>query len=166
MLVYWGQSIIIGIAYFFRILNLKRFKSDVSNNTGKLPENSRTKTTVAFMHAWLYAFCHVIYLIFLVVRTEMDLALDTGFWISLAIFSVNHFWSYRYHFEVDRQGKPSLSAIFLVPYIRILPMHLTIISGLDWGLVKFVILKTIADMVMHLVEHAMLRKAHEYDGEI
>jgi hypothetical protein len=49
------------------------------------------------------------------------------------------------------------------PYLRILPMHLTIVIGALFinsaaGMIMFGILKTLADLAMHLIEHAQLRK--------
>ena len=46
------------------------------------------------------------------------------------------------------------------PYLRIIPMHLTIILGATLGggagLIVFGILKTIADAIMHVIEHKRL----------
>ena len=46
------------------------------------------------------------------------------------------------------------------PYARIIPMHLTIIFGSSFGgtLPLFLVLKTFADAIMHVVEHNVLRK--------
>ena len=47
------------------------------------------------------------------------------------------------------------------PYLRIVPMHLTIIFGglmahTNAGLLLFGVLKTVADVAMHAVEHRRL----------
>ena len=46
------------------------------------------------------------------------------------------------------------------PYARIIPMHLTIVFGFNFGgaLILFLVLKTFADVIMHIVEHNVLRK--------
>lgn len=46
------------------------------------------------------------------------------------------------------------------PYARIIPMHLTIIFGpaFNLSLPLFLLLKTIADVIMHSVEYNVLRK--------
>ena len=50
------------------------------------------------------------------------------------------------------------------PYLRILPMHLTIIVGGAIGsagtgaLLFFLVLKTIADVIMHRIEHSAALK--------
>jgi hypothetical protein len=46
------------------------------------------------------------------------------------------------------------------PYVRIVPMHLTILLGATLGsgkgLLLFGVLKTLADVVMHVIEHRRL----------
>ena len=78
-------------------------------------------------------------------------------------FALNHFWSYRYNRDVDRQGTPNIGTLMFTPYVRILPMHLTILTGglLGKGLLLFGGLKILADVVMHLIEHAQLQKVRK-----
>ena len=52
------------------------------------------------------------------------------------------------------------------PYLRVVPMHLTIIiggaiAGSQMALAGFLTLKTLADYLMHRLEHAMMRKSQE-----
>lgn len=54
-----------------------------------------------------------------------------------------------------------LGTLMFYPYLRIIPMHLTIIFGSMMGegkVVLFMILKTVSDAAMHMVEHALFRK--------
>ena len=50
-------------------------------------------------------------------------------------------------------------------YIRIIPMHLMIIAGFTFlgsstrTLIIFLLMKTVADVAMHVIEHAMARSA-------
>jgi hypothetical protein len=72
-------------------------------------------------------------------------------------------YSYRYNRDVDRQGTPNIGTLMFVPYLRIVPMHLTIVFGISRahstiGLLFFGGLKTAADMAMHYVEHARLQR--------
>lgn len=53
-----------------------------------------------------------------------------------------------------------------LPYARVIPMHLTIIFGFGFGshsfaLIIFLILKTVADWIMHEFEHRLLQKPTE-----
>ena len=80
-----------------------------------------------------------------------------------ALFALNHLWSYRRNRELDRQGTPNIGALLFMPYGRIVPMHAIILSGALFapagiGIAIFVALKTAADVAMHVIEHAVLRK--------
>jgi len=59
---------------------------------------------------------------------------------------------------------PNIGTMMFFPYLRIIPMHLTIIFGSDYAkgssgaLILFLVLKTIADLIMHMIEHAKARQ--------
>ena len=70
--------------------------------------------------------------------------------------------------ERDEKKKPNIGRILFFPYARILPMHLTIMfggslmnsgwTGAQVALIFFLLLKTVADIMMHMMEHAEPRK--------
>lgn len=78
------------------------------------------------------------------------------------VFSINHLFSYLYNkpFDTKRQ---KIGTLMFYPYMRIIPMHFTILLGAVFNspLIIFLVLKTIADIVMHLIEHSILRKGEE-----
>ena len=57
----------------------------------------------------------------------------------------------------DQQGRPNIGGVMFLPYLRIVPMHLTIIVGIGagytGGVVLFGALKTLADALMHWIEY-------------
>ncbi|NIP29465.1 MAG: hypothetical protein GTN99_09095 [Candidatus Dadabacteria bacterium] len=59
---------------------------------------------------------------------------------------------------------PNIGTMMFFPYARILPMHFTIIFGgsiakaSSKSLVLFLVLKTLADLIMHMIEHAQARQ--------
>lgn len=81
------------------------------------------------------------------------LGLIVGFWLT-------HRASHRRYLATDLASRPSAQKLMSVPYLRIFPMHLTLILGVILGgpgtVFFFMILKTIADLLMHRVEHRML----------
>ena len=83
---------------------------------------------------------------------------------AVLVFAVNHYFSYVQNRELDRRGKPNIGTMLFLPYARIVPMHLLIVMGATLGggsrtaLTVFIVLKTIADAVMHVVEHRALRR--------
>jgi len=84
------------------------------------------------------------------------LGLIIGFWLT-------HRASHRRYLDLDLASRPSAQKLMSVPYLRILPMHMTLILGVLLGgpgtLIFFMILKTCADLLMHRVEHRMLAKS-------
>jgi hypothetical protein len=83
------------------------------------------------------------------------LGLVVGFWLT-------HRASHRRYLELDLASRPSAQKLMSVPYLRILPMHLTLILGVLLGgpgtVIFFMVLKTAADLLMHRVEHRMLAR--------
>jgi len=63
----------------------------------------------------------------------------------------------------DALGKPNLGKLMFLPYLRILPMHLTIIFGIIGGstfsILFFVALKTIADVLLGRFDRNIASKA-------
>jgi Family of unknown function (DUF6498) len=164
MLVYWFQSVVIGFCNVLRIMRLGEFSTDgVRMNNRPLQPTPAAKRSVAIFFAFHYGFFHFIYFVFLVADGALPRGADL---ISLAVcvagFVVNHTVSYRENVEEDLERRPNIGSMMFFPYVRIIPMHLSIIFGSmlapdsAWGLVLFLSLKTGADLVMHLIEHGKL----------
>lgn len=119
-----------------------------------------TRRKIAFTFAVHYGIFHGVYFVFLHTGrgdlSREDLLIVLG---CVTIFFLNHGYSFRHNLESDLRRKPNMGSVMLFPYARILPMHLTIIFGGflgDWSvamLLLFFVLKTLADLIMHLVEH-------------
>lgn len=169
--VYWGQSVIIGLFNFLKMLKiaLSNQKDDFSL-VGQL--------FVSFFFLIHYNGFHLAYLVFLVVFSflpvegihsfvKLDVfAFVPFFFITMVIFFINHLFSFLYYskkldlFGIDKNRL--LGKLMFRPYARIIPMHLTIIFGtmiMFYGmfnllvLVLFLLLKTFADINMHISEH-------------
>lgn len=171
MLVYWVQSIIIGLSFFVRILALKSFSTEgVNTASGQMAASGASKGAMAFFFLFHYNFFHFGYLVFIVVGTPwLPGALEdpklpaTGLAACAIAFAANHAYSLFQNIRVGRQGKPNIGTLMGLPYARIVPMHVIILGGnmLVEGvpvMLFFIALKTAADVVMHSVEHHVLRK--------
>ena len=164
MLLYWAQSIAIGLSYVLRILSLEKFSTEgFTINDQAVDPTPETKRKVAGFFAFHFGFFHVIYFVFLLAAPKTQARIDAWFWLCILAFALNHFWSYRYNREVDRRGTPNIGTLMATPYARIIPMHLTIVTGsfLGKSLLLFGALKILADVVMHLIEHAQLQKVRQ-----
>jgi hypothetical protein len=173
LLVYWGQSVIIGLANVVRMISLDDFTTEGMRSNGRrLEATTQTQWSIALFFLLHYGMFHLIYLIFLVGQSIQDgrgSGFDLTFAVLMLAFAINHGFSLRYNIEVDRRGRPNLGTLMFTPYLRILPMHLVIIfggllPGSTWTLVLFIGLKSVADAAMHLVEHRHLSRAGRTDG--
>ena len=163
--IYWGQSIIIGISNVKRILDLKGFTTKGFKINNKPVEPTRkTQIQTAVFFAVHFGFFHLVYMIFLIIDGA-PIASESAlfFFLCLGAFALNHLFSYQHNKKKEMHRKPNIGTIMFLPYARILPMHSIILFGGFLGggstaiLIFFLGLKTIADIVMHIWEHAKLR---------
>jgi hypothetical protein len=165
MVIYWTQSVIIGYFSYQRILDLKQFSTENFQMNGQRPpENQKTKRSTATFFAIHYGGFHAAYLFFLLSNQQNFQGSWLVLFICVVVFYLNHRYSYDYNREMDQNRKPNIGIIMFFPYARILPMHLTIVAGgsfeptTTWALLLFLGMKTVADVIMHTVEHARWRK--------
>ena len=167
--VYWFQSVVIGLFNFRRILLLKNFSTEgFTMNDRAVPEDDSGRRSTAFFFLVHYGFFHFGYAVFIAATAEESLR---G-WGGVAIlaggisFLISHGFSFRKNVAEDLRGRPNIGTMMFMPYLRIIPMHLTIIiggsvSGSPAMLLFFLVLKTLADVLMHVVEHRLMRKARQ-----
>ena len=165
MWIYWGQSVIIGAFNVARIMDLKEFSTEgVKFGDRPVEPTRKTQRQIAVFFAFHYGLFHLFYLLFLGMQKnpfQSGYLKETA--LLLLVFLANHAFSYAQNREQDRNRVPNIGTIMFMPYARIIPMHLTIIFGhfLAWvaggKLVLFLLLKTGADTIMHLVEHSEAR---------
>lgn len=143
----------------------------------------QTQRQVANFFALHYGFFHLIYLAFLLsfssgavgsglVSVGSDSGIETQVragqlgaidYLAFALLSFS-FWlthrgSHREHVASDLTRRPNIGTLMFMPYARVIPMHLTIVLAINMGdgaVWLFVLLKTLADVVMHKVEHRVL----------
>ena len=173
MFIYWGQNVVIGLFNFKRILDLKHFSTEgfQINNRSVKPTRQTQRQAAGFFLVH-YGFFHLIYLVFLFTGEKASSGGSVfGIAVCVLIFFANHLFSYVHNRERDMNRKPNIGTVMFFPYARILPMHLTIIFGGFVSscagnsramsvllLVFFLSLKTLADLIMHMVEHADARR--------
>ena len=166
MWVYWAQSVIIGFVNFYRILTLKEFSTDgLMMNDKPVPETAAGKRSIGFFFLIHYGGFHLVYAGFLWQQMALS-GLEQRELLFMALcaagFAVSHGYSFRHNVQHDfKKKKPNLGNIMFYPYMRILPMHMTIIFGnmiTGSAMVIFMVLKTFADVGMHVAEHALYRR--------
>lgn len=93
-------------------------------------------------------------------QSSLDIVIE----LVLAVgFLIAHARSHRVYLATDLAQQPSAGLLMMLPYLRILPMHLTLLLGVILGgpgtVLLFGLLKTGADVGAHRLEHRMLARA-------
>jgi hypothetical protein len=166
--IYWAQSVIIGISNYIRMMSLKEFTTGGMQAGGKpVPETPEGKRMTANFFAIHFGLFHFVYAVFLYAQMPLDdippgdiLLLGT----CVGAFALSHGFSLVHNGNKDfRAKKPDIGLLLFYPYLRIVPMHLVIIFGTmitmllgDMGesivIVLFMLMKTVADGLMHMAE--------------
>ena len=184
---FWIQSLVIGWYARRRMLKLTAFSTEgMRINNRAVEATPETRQRVAGFFALHYGLFHLVYLFFLLALTLTSDAQgfievtneSTGaksmvhighvhpfdFLIFAALtvgFVRSHGASHREHVEADLANSPKIGTLMMLPYARIIPMHLTIVLAIPLGgnaMWFFVLLKTAADLIMHRVEHRLLQR--------
>jgi hypothetical protein len=163
MWIYWTQSVSIGIFCFIRMLTLKKFstKNFQGGGSGKpLAATTLTKIHTSIFFLFHYGGFHLAYAAFLVAPGKS--AEPVPVVLAGTLFFVNQFFSFVYNRERHGLRRLNIGKLMFFPYMRIIPMHVTIFAAqllrekydvaLDGRLTLalFLLLKTVADVVMYI----------------
>lgn len=175
---YWGQSLVIGWYARRRLLALERFSTEGFTINGKAAEPTReTQRFTANFFALHYGGFHLGYAVFLLAISfvgDFGRPPGPGDWGLFALlgfgFFLSHRASHRRNLAADTRGERNLGSLMFLPYARVFPMHVAIIVGSMLGggtaaLLLFTALKTVADGVMHVVEHRWLQSTPALDPD-
>ena len=155
--VYWFQSVIIGFFQILKILSSKKFSVEGETLLGfPSEEKPGSKTIVALFFGLHYGIYHLM-IAFLTGIFEFKVIGSLAF-IIIILFFINHLFSFLYYKKDIENRKPVISLKMYWPYARVIPMHVFVISGVVLASnpiapLFFVIMKTGADIYMHLTEH-------------
>jgi Family of unknown function (DUF6498) len=154
--LYWCQSVLLGFFTFIDMVTLK--KDNVSVENLKIDNHPATPGEALGCLPWFflvhYGIFHLVYMIFLFVDFHFhDLDFTTMKWALLSLFI-----SYLFFFIQNRiryrHVKRNIGYMFFTPYLRIVPMHLTILLPKFFHLqpaLTFLVLKMAMDILGHLI---------------
>ncbi len=158
--LYWSQSVLMGVFTFFDMLTVQKVRTDPANPAGALfkQDQAATKETTsnrpsAFFFLFHYGFFHVVYLVFISTMKRTGPFQWEFFKYFILAFLIGQIFTFIQHKVAQRQAKTDMGAMFFIPYLRIIPMHLTIILPSFLGIGNmgiFLILKSAADIVMYI----------------
>lgn len=157
--IYWSQSVIIGLFQFVKIVSLRDFTTDgMLVNGAPVPPTRMTLWKTGLFFVVHYGIFHLAYLFFLVLEVPLAPATQDLVLSGSLLFLLNHALSFGLNYRWDTGRPQNLGRVMIVPYARIVPMHLAIVFSFFFlqgaGFVPFMLLKTVADTAMHVAEHA------------
>lgn len=162
MFVYWIQSVMIGITHFVRILLLREFNTAGFTFSGRpMEETLSDKLRIALFFLMFYGMAHVVFFGLMLHGKGGGSGSAIGYSLCAIVFAFNHLYSLVHNLQKDARGKPHLALLMVLPFARIVPMHVTIVLGQGRYVsvelfFLFGGLKTVADVVMHVIEHHLL----------
>jgi len=160
--LYWGQSVLIGFFNFIDLLTIKNvIPGSMKFNDAPVQNTPRAKGCAAMFFAFHYGMFHLVYGIFIIAQSNF--LVDYRFvLIGLAAFSLNLLMEFIRHKHWQKNNAVNLGKLFFLPYLRIIPMHLMIMGPVffNWDASTiFLVLKTMADVIMYLITSPLHKPA-------
>ncbi len=154
LFLYWGQSVLIGLFNFVDMLTVKNVVTgSMTINNVPADSSSKSKGCTSLFFLFHYGIFHLVYGIYIFIYTKLDVDLHFIL-IGLAAFSLNLIVQFVRHKQWQQYNAVNIGSMFILPYLRIIPMHLMILIPIffHWkASVIFLILKAAADIIMYVV---------------
>ena len=155
---YWIQSVMVGIFNFLDLLTLKNPDFGESKLADvKLKSGEKSPGCTAFFFLFHFEFFHVVYAVFLF--TQFKDHIDFFFLlITWAAICFELTISFIRNKRLQKSQSINYGKLFFMPYLRIIPMHLTILAPTFLGWTPstiFLILKMLADIGMYFIVRSM-----------
>jgi hypothetical protein len=149
----------LGVFNFFDILTVAKPKQNTTDAVTVLTSNetgtsfNALRKPSAFFFLMHYGFFHAVYVVFIATMEKSGPFQWDFFKYFLLAFIAGQIITFIQHKRQQRHSETSVGAMMALPYLRILPMHLTIILPnflpvSSIGL--FVVLKGVADVIMYI----------------
>jgi Family of unknown function (DUF6498) len=153
--LYWSQSVMMGLFNAVDILTVRTVQTEPDKATGQ-PVSSMFKNRVrgALFFTVHYGFFHLAYLIFIATMKRSGPFQWDFYKYFIMAFFVGQVINFVQHKIQQRRAASNIGTMFFVPYLRIIPMHLTILIPAFLNISNlgiFLILKSVADVVMYIV---------------
>lgn len=155
--LYWSQSMLLGLFTALDLLTVKKtipITFRLNNVIKTIQDDKRSRRASAKTFLWGYGILHGIYLLFIVVLWKDKEPIQWNFFkYFFFAFLAGQMISFIQHKAQQRRRAIDTGPIIFSPFIRALPMHLTIILASFFpsqGIGIFLIFKTLADVAMYI----------------
>lgn len=160
--LYWSQSVVYGFFNFLDMLTISRANSlAIDTEQGLKPNNGGLSISSGWVFLLHYGFFHFVYFIFLFSLKKTG-QFEWGFFkMYLLLFIIIQLINFIQHKIQNRKRFVNISAMFFIPYFRVIPMHLCILlpAFFNWSnLTVFLVLKIICDILMYIVTKGFIWK--------
>lgn len=158
--IYWFQSVVIGIFNFLEILSMQRFSAKGFTLNDE-PITAKNKGCAAWFFLLHYGIFHVAYFVFIAVKFNSSLN-SKVIMLAVAAFFLESLITFRRRLSLEKVTEINLGSVFMLPYLRVIPMHLTILlpSFFNWHpSLLFLLLKTFADILFFLIAQRVYRQS-------
>lgn len=152
--LYWCQSVMMGLFNCFDILTVRTIETSPGPDGKEKPKLALTRVGAAVFFAVHYGFFHFVYLMFITsgMKPKYPINWELFRYFMIAFF-IGQVFTFVQHKIQQRKAASNIGAMFFLPYLRILPMHFTILipaffPGSHLGI--FLILKGLADIAMYI----------------
>jgi len=161
---YWIQSVMVGLFNFLDLLTVRNADMPNTSNMSNLMKKGSSSTGCsAFFFLFHYQFFHVVYAIFLL--TQFKGPIDFFFLtITWAVICLELTMTFIRNKRLQKTMSVNYGKLFMLPYLRIVPMHITILAPafLGWKpSAVFLVLKMIADVIMYLITRSLYGRSAE-----
>ena len=165
--LYWCQSVMMGLFNFVDMLTVRTVENEDkaarpgklldalnSNNNAKGDSILNSKVPSSIFFAVHYGFFHLVYLVFIASMKRTGQFQWDLFKYFLIAFFFGQIFTFIQHKIQQRTHASNLGRMFFLPYLRIIPMHLTILVPAFLHVSAmgiFLILKAFADVIMYVI---------------
>ena len=152
--LFWCQSVLIGVFNFIELLTTKTAEAKGFTMNDQPVDPKQSRGCYSFFFLFHYEGFHFGYFIFLLVQLGVKNIDDSFLKFALLALTVNLLITFIRHKQDYKNHPPNLGAMFFLPYLRIVPMHMMILlpAFLGWKpSLVFLILKAVFDVIGHLI---------------
>lgn len=151
IVIFWLQSVFIGV---FNVIGMLTFTNRVENSFTINDKAGNRSGCAALFFTFHYGLFHFAYMFFLIsyikdITPSQFTFIKLSFWAILAGSIIQ----YLQDKARNRTQPVNIGNMFVLPYARIVPMHLVILLPKFLSIspsIVFVVLKLFADLVMHI----------------
>lgn len=166
MLLFWFQSILIGVSNVIQMFALKQIKPFSVN--GELRTDKGVRIQMGIFFLFHYGIFHLVYLVFIAVFNARILFLGnnwTTLMIGFGLLFLGFISSLPRQIMFNSKRQMDIGLMFFSPYLRIIPMHAAIMAGAYFAggnnaFLLFLILKTCVDLVTEWIYGIKWEKWH------